>query len=179
MLGYHGINSAASAVATALGGSSRQFGMPHYPVKRMMRMPDLGEVVDLLKKLAASNGNYVMCDSSGIPMSRRLAGPEVLSDRQGLRRPHQSFLCSRYAKRELRASWKDSSRLDRINSLLAGRQGFVSGRSQGFLATRGKPTSICRTIAAAPLFDHCEPGRRRIHGRRQSLRKSFVTYSMS
>jgi isopenicillin-N N-acyltransferase-like protein len=192
MLGYHGINSAGiGQFANALGGGPRgQFGMPHYPVKRMMlECRTSGEVVDLLKKTPlASNGNYVMCDSSGIlDVEATTAGPEVLSDQgKGYVAHTNHFVCSRYAKKEnFEQSWKDSfPRLDRINSLLAGRQGAVSVDDlKGFLADHeGKPTSICRhdreSCTVASII--AEPGRRRIHvAVGNPCENRFVTYSMS
>ena len=97
MLGYHGINSAGiGQFANALGGGPRgQFGMPHYPVKRMMlECRTSAEVVDLLRKIPlASNGNYVMCDSKRDPRRRGdHCGPgDPEGPGQRLRGPHQPF----------------------------------------------------------------------------------------
>ena len=147
MLGYHGINSAGiGQFANALGGGPRgRFAMPHYPVKRMMlECRTAGEAVDLLRKIPlASNGNYVMCDSRGIlDVEATTAGPEVLTDQGNGYLAHTNhFVCSRYARKEnFDQSWQDSfPRLDRINSLLAGRQGSVSVDDlKAFLASRSK-----------------------------------------
>ena len=133
MMGYHGMNSAGVAhFANALGGGPRgQFAMPHYPVKRMMlECRTSGEVVELLQKVPlASNGNYVICDGSGIlDVEATTAGPGVLTRQRRLPRPHQSFLCPRYAQeRKFRPELEGLVPADRANqSLLAGRKGSVS-----------------------------------------------------
>src|SRR5262249_44462066 len=62
-IGYHGMNEAGVAhFANALGGGPAwRFGLPHYPVKRMMlERGTLSEVYDLLRRVpVCSSGNYV------------------------------------------------------------------------------------------------------------------------
>lgn len=191
MLGYHGMNSAGVAhFANALGGGpGGRFAMPHYPVKRMMlECRSLVEVVDLLKKIPlASNGNYVLCDPAGIlDIEATTAGPEVLTDEgKGFIAHTNHYVCSRYAKKvNFDQSWKDSfPRLDRMNSLLAAKEGPVSvdDLKKNLSDHSGQPTSICRhdrescTVASIVA----EPGRRQLHvAVGNPCENRYVTYSM-
>ena len=191
MIGYHGINSAGiGQFANALGGGPPgRFGMPHYPVKRMMlECRTASEVMGLLKKIPlASNGNYVMCDSASIlDIEATTAGPELLSGEAKSHLVHTNhFVCPRYAKQEnFDKSWKDSfPRLDRMNGLLAAQRGAVRVDAlKKFLADhQGQPTAICRhdheSCTVASII--AEPGRRRMHvAVGNPCENRFVTYSM-
>jgi len=69
MLGYHGMNSAGVAhfESASGGGPDNRFGIPHYPVERMMLECDrLDRATDLLRTMSlASNANSVLCDGQG------------------------------------------------------------------------------------------------------------------
>jgi predicted choloylglycine hydrolase len=84
-IGYHGMNDAGVAhFANSLGGGPAwRFGLPHYPIKRMMlEQRTVGGVLDLLGRVpVCSSGNYVICDGEG-----RIADVELT-----LPRPHQPF----------------------------------------------------------------------------------------
>ena len=193
MIGYHGINSAGVGhFANALGGGpAGRFGMPHYPVKRMMlECRTSAEVVELLKRVPlASNGNYVLCDAAGIlDVEATTAGPEVLSDQgKGYLVHTNHYVCSRYARKEnFDKSWKDSfPRLDRMNGLLAStrRVGASVDVLKKFLADHnGQPTAICRhdrdSVTVASIV--AEPSHRRMHvAVGNPCENRFVTYSMS
>src|SRR5262245_39133023 len=77
--GYHGLNAAGVAhFANSLGGGPAwKFGLPHYPIKRMMlEQRTLAGVLDLLESVpVCSNGNYVLCDGAG-----RIADVELSTD---------------------------------------------------------------------------------------------------
>ena len=127
MLGYHGVNSAGLAhFENALGGGpSNRFGIPHYPVERMMLECDrLDRAIDLLRTMPlASNANYVMCDGQGniADIEATTAGAEVLPDRGAGYFAHTNhFICSRYALEEnYKRSLADSfPRQERIDSLI-------------------------------------------------------------
>ena len=70
MLAYHGFNSAGVAkFENALGGGPpSRFGIPHYPVERMMyECRSLEEVFSLLRKMPLEyNVNFLMCDGQDI-----------------------------------------------------------------------------------------------------------------
>jgi len=192
MLGYHGMNSVGVAhFANALGGGpAGRFGMPHYPIKRMMlECSTVAEIMDLFKRMpVASNGNYVLCDSKGAiaDIEATTTGPELLPDSgRGYLAHTNHFVCSRYAKKEnFDQSWKDSfPRMERINSLIAQRSGRVTIEDvKAFLRDHsGEPTSICRhdteSRTVASLIS--EPARRRMHvAVGNPCRSQYVTYSM-
>jgi isopenicillin-N N-acyltransferase-like protein len=176
MIGYHGMNSAGVAhFANDLGGGpASRFGMPHYPLKRMMLECDsVEQVLRLCEKVpVSSNGNYVLCDGHGgiLDIELTTAGPEVLKDGDSGYLAHTNhFLCSRYALKEnFERSWKDSfPRLDRFRSLVRPRLGLLSVPDiKKFLADhQGYPTSICRhdgdSRTVASLIS--EPAQRQMH----------------
>ena len=86
MIGYHGMNSVGVAhFANSLGGGpAGQFGLSHYPVKRMMlECSRVSEVLDLFQRVPlASNGNYVLCDGAGtiIDIEANTNGPQIVDD---------------------------------------------------------------------------------------------------
>lgn len=192
MIGYHGMNSAGVAhFANALGGGpGGRFGMPHYPVKRMMlECARLEEVVELLERIPlASNGNYVLCDGAGaiLDAEATTAGPELLRDQgAGFLAHTNHFLAPRYATPENhKQGWKDSfQRLERMNGLIRGRFGRLTVEDlRSFLSDHsGWPTSICRhdgdsrTVAAIVA----EPARKRMHvAAGNPCQRRFVTYSL-
>ena len=192
MIGYHGMNSAGVAhFANALGGGpSDRFGMPHYPLKRMMLECDrLDQVVRLFQTVPlASNGNYVLCDGHGaiLDIEATTAGPEILKDNgAGFLAHTNHFVCSRYARKENFArSWKDSfPRLDRMNALIQARFGSLAVDDfKKFLQDHsGYPTSICRhdgdSCTVASLIS--EPAERRMHvAAGNPCESRYVAYSM-
>jgi isopenicillin-N N-acyltransferase like protein len=104
MLGYHGFNSAGVAhFENALGGGPRsRFGIPHYPVERMMYECDsLEQVFDLLRKMPVEyNVNYVMCDGRGniADIESTTEGPQILRDQGAGYLVHTNhYLCERFA----------------------------------------------------------------------------------
>jgi isopenicillin-N N-acyltransferase-like protein len=176
MIGYHGMNSAGIAhFANALGGGpAGRFGMPHYPLKRLMlECATVEQVVDLLKKIpVASNGNYVLCDGRGkiLDAEATTEGPEIIEDQgAGFIAHTNHYLCSRYAhKANFDKSWKDSfPRIEKINGLIAARHGRVTVDDvKSFLKDHtGQPVSICRhdgdSRTVASLIS--EPAKRRMH----------------
>jgi isopenicillin-N N-acyltransferase-like protein len=176
MIGYHGMNSAGIAhFANALGGGpASRFGMPHYPVKRMMlECSTVEQVVDLLKEIPlGSNGNYVLCDGRGkiLDAEATTEGPELLEDKgAGFIAHTNHFLCSRHAHQaNFDKSWKDSfPRMNKINELIAARKGRVTVSDvKGFLSDHsGQPAGICRhdgdSRTVASLIS--EPAQRRMH----------------
>jgi isopenicillin-N N-acyltransferase like protein len=192
MIGYHGMNSAGVAhFANALGGGpASRFGMPHYPVKRMMlECSTLEQVVDLLKTIPfASNGNYVLCDGRGkiLDAEATTEGPELLEEKgAGFLAHTNHFLCSRYAHKEnFEKSWKDSfPRITKINELISSRNGRVTVSDvKGFLSDHsGQPVSICRhdgdSRTVASLIS--EPAQRRMHvAVGNPCQNKYKTYSM-
>ena len=191
MIGYHGINSAGIGhFANALGGGPQsRFGMPHYPVKRLMlECASLSAVVDLLRTIPlASNGNYVLCDSAGIlDVEATTAGPEILKSGGKPFLAHTNhYVCARYAKEEnFKQSWQDSfPRLDRMNSLLAATKGTITaGDLQKYLSDHsGYPASICRhdreSCTVASII--AEPARRLMHvAVGNPCENRYTTYSM-
>jgi len=192
MIGYHGMNSAGVAhFANALGGGpAGRFGMPHYPVKRLMlECSTVEQAVDLLARIPlASNGNYVLCDGRGkiLDVEATTKGPEIIHDKgAGFIAHTNHFVCSRYARKEnFDQSWQDSfPRIAKINDLIASRQGRVTvDDMKSFLKDHtGRPTSICRhdgdSRTVASLIS--EPARRRMHvAVGNPCQNSYVTYSM-
>lgn len=176
MIGYHGMNSAGVAhFANALGGGpADRFGMPHYPVKRMMlECSMIDQILSIMRKVPlSSNGNYVVCDGQGriADIEATTAGPELIEDRGAGYLAHSNhFLCPRYATKENHAQgWQDSfPRLDRIQGLLKARAGSLTVDDiKGYLRDHsGYPTSICRhdgaSVTVASIIS--EPAERRMH----------------
>ena len=155
MIGYHGLNAAGVAhFANSLGGGPAwRFGLPHYPVKRLMlEQRTVGDVLDLLRRVpGCSSGNYVLCDGAG-----RIADVELTpegfalteDEGAGFLAHSNHFLCGPYAcPASDAASLPDSfPRYRRMHALLAGRVGRLTVEDvQGFLSDHdGQPTSICR-----------------------------------
>jgi protein-tyrosine-phosphatase/predicted choloylglycine hydrolase len=162
-IGYHGMNAAGVAhFANALGGGPAwKFGLPHYPIKRMMlECQTLPQVFDLLRSVpVCSSGNYVLCDGDGRIADVELTpdGFSVIEDTgSGFITHTNHFLCGPHdcaANRDV--SVPDSfPRLERIRALVGGKFGSLTAEDmKGFLADHaGQPTSICRHPHAGP--DH-------------------------
>jgi isopenicillin-N N-acyltransferase-like protein len=162
-IGYHGLNTAGVAhFANALGGGpSWKFGLPHYPIKRLMlEQRGMADILDLLRRVpVCSSGNYVLCDGTG-----RIADVEVTPEGISLLDGRADdfivhtnhFLCAPHAgPATAKASIPDSfPRLERGRALLAGQRGGLTvERVKQFLADHdGGPTSICRHPHSGP--DH-------------------------
>lgn len=155
MLGYHGFNSAGVAkFENALGGGPHtRFGIPHYPVVRMMyECGSLDEVIAMLKKMPTEYSvNYLMADGEGniADLESTPDGPQVLHDGGAGYLVHTNhFLSKPFATEEnFKESLPDSfPRLERIQSLVASRYGGIGVADiQSFLTDHaGYPTSICR-----------------------------------
>lgn len=192
MLGYHGMNSAGVAhFENALGGGPpSRFGMPHYPVERMMLECDsLEQVFDLLRKMPLQyNANFVLCDGKGniADVEATTTGPEILPDRGADYVVHTNhYLCRRYSNPEnFKRSMADSfPRLDRMDSLIRSRVGSMEVEDlKRFLSDHsGYPTSICRhdskMCTAASLI--AEPARRSMHvALGNPCQHRYVTHAM-
>lgn len=155
MIGYHGINShGVGNFANDLdGGPEPRFGMPHYPVKRMMlECRSLGEVVQLLHDIQLwCNGNYVLCDGRGeiADIEATPDGPCSLSDNDhGFIAHSNHFVCSQHATKENhdKSAVDSFSRLTRMNELIESRFGQLTVDDfKTFLRDRdGDPSGICR-----------------------------------
>ena len=87
MIAYHGFNSAGvSKFENALGGGPpSRFGIPHYPVERMMyECKDLEEVYNLLRKMPLEyNVNFLMSDGQGniADIESTTEGPQILREK--------------------------------------------------------------------------------------------------
>jgi isopenicillin-N N-acyltransferase-like protein len=185
-LGYHGLNAAGVAhFANSLGGGPPwRFGLPHYPVKRLMlEQQSLSGVIDLLRRTpVCSSGNYVVCDGAGSVADVELTpdGPVLLDDDGAGFFVHANhFLAAPHAGPvNDRLSVPDSfPRQERMHALVAERFGRLTlADVQRFLADHaGAPTSICRHPHDGP--DHpsvsargrttasliAEPGRGLLH----------------
>jgi isopenicillin-N N-acyltransferase-like protein len=192
MIGYHGMNSAGVAhFANALGGGPKgRFGLPHYPVKRMMlECTSVQDAVQLLRSSPLnSNGNYVLCDGQGqiLDAEATTASTELLTDKgAGFIAHTNHFLCPRYARKEnFDQSWPDSfPRVDRMNQLLRSRYGSLTVADlQEFLRDHsGKPTGICRhdgnSRTVASLI--ADPARRTLHvAAGHPCQSRYIAYSM-
>lgn len=193
MLGYHGVNSAGVAhFENALGGGPpNRFGIPHYPVERMMlECNRLERAIDLLRTMPlASNANYVLCDGYGniADVEATTAGVEVLPDRgTGYFAHTNHFLSGRYAlPQNFKRSLADSfPRQNRIDSLIKSHYGSiqVDDIKQFLCDHSGYPTSICRhsgegmqTVASMVA----EPAQRCMHvAVGTPCQHRYVTYSM-
>jgi isopenicillin-N N-acyltransferase-like protein len=193
MLGYHGINSAGVAhFENALGGGPRtRFGLPHYPVERMMyECERLEQVFDLLRKMPLEYSvNFILCDGEGAIADAEATpdGPQILRDQGAGYLVHTNhYLCDRFAtEANFKRSLPDSfPRLERINSLIKPRYGSIEVDDiKRFLSDHeGYPSSICRhndrgMRTVASLIS--EPAKRRMHvAVGNPCRHRFVTYSM-
>lgn len=192
MIGYHGFNSAGVAkFENALGGGPHsRFGMPHYPVLRMMyECKTLEQVFDLLRKLPMQyNVNFLMCDGQGniADIESTTEGPQILHDQGAGYLVHTNhYLCERFATEEnFKRSLVDSfPRLNRITSLVESRYGSIEVNDvKRFLSDHsGYPTSICRhdkgmrTVASLIA----EPARRCMHvAVGNPCQHRYATYSM-
>ncbi|MGH2418771.1 MAG: C45 family autoproteolytic acyltransferase/hydrolase [Candidatus Limnocylindria bacterium] len=156
MIGYHGLNGAGVAhFANDLGdgGPARRFGLPHYPVKRLMlECRSVAEVVALLRRVPLwFNGNYVLCDGQGamLDVEATSAGPEIIGDDgRGYIVHANHYRAPRYATAEnAAATYADSfPRQDRIDLLLAERYGALTVDDMAaILADHSDyPAAICR-----------------------------------
>jgi len=201
-IGYHGMNDAGVAhFANALGGGPAwKFGLPHYPIKRMMlECKTIDEILDLLRRIpVCSSGNYVVCDGGEQIADVELTptGFAVIRDEgDGFVSHTNHFLCSPYAcPANHETSVADSfPRLERMRNLVAGRFGTLTVADfQTFLGDHeGQPTSICRHPHDGP--DHpsvsargrtvasliAEPGAGRLHvSRGNPCHAGYATYQL-
>ena len=202
-IGYHGINSAGIGhFANALGGGPAwRFGLPHYPIKRMMlELRSLSGVFELLRRSpVCSSGNYVLCDGDGRIADVELTpeGFEVIEDGgDGFITHTNHYLCGAHAcPANYEQSVGDSfPRLDRIRELVSSKFGSITVDDlRGFLADHsGFPTGICRHPHDGP--DHvsvsargrtvasliAEPATGRFHVcRGNPCESTFATYQLS
>ena len=193
MIGYHGMNSVGVAeFDNALFGEGppRRWGMPHYPIKRLMLECDhVDQIVRLYKTIpVAFNTNYVVCDRHDniLDIEATTAGPEVLMDRGAGYLSHTNHFLSPVSPccENFPADWKDSfPRLARINSLIQAKLGSlaVDDFKQVLSDHAGYPTSICRhagnSLTVSSLI--AEPAERKMHvtfGNPCEAR--YATYSM-
>lgn len=202
-LGYHGVNAAGIAhFANSLGGGPAwRWGLPHYPIKRMMlEEHTVAGVLDLLGRVpVCSSGNYVLCDGAGRIADVELTadGYELLEDRQeGCLLHTNHFLCGSHAcVANDQASVPDSfPRLERMRELVTPALGQLALEDcKRFLADHdGHPTSICRHPHQGP--DHpsvsargktvasliAEPAQGRLHvARGNPCQTAYATYSIA
>jgi isopenicillin-N N-acyltransferase-like protein len=194
MVGYHGMNSAGVAhFANALGGGpAGRFGLPHYPVKRLMlECRRLSDAVAWLERAPlASNGNYMMAGGEGeiLNVEATTEGPQLIKDQgKGFLVHTNHYLSAPYAKKEnFEKSWQDSfPRLERMNALLAEGMGRLDVQAmQRHLSDHSNGNkSICRhpdeqddnqTVASIIA----EPGIRLHVAAGPPCKGRFVTYSM-
>ena len=203
MIGYHGINSAGVGhFANDLGdgGPAPRFGLPHYPLKRMMlECSSMDAVVGLFETVQlSSNGNYVICDGSGeiLDIEATTVGPELIGDDGKGFIGHANHFCSaRYATQENhRQSVADSfPRQLRIDELIGERYGALSVASlQEILQDDANdPAAICRHPRSTNMDDGfelagqtvaaliAEPAQQRLHVTcGPPCENPFVTYTM-
>jgi isopenicillin-N N-acyltransferase-like protein len=202
-LGYHGLNAAGVAhFANALGGGPAwRFGLPHYPVKRLMlERRTLADVLDLLQRVpVCSSGNYVVCDGAGRIADVELTpdGPTVLEDGGAGFLVHTNhFVCAPHAGPAADAASVPDSfpRLRRMRELVADGLGRLTVEDlKRILADHdGQPTSICRHPHAGP--DHpsvsargrtvasliAEPAAGRLHvSRGNPCRVPYTVYALA
>lgn len=201
-IGYHGLNSAGVAhFANSLGGGPAwRFGLPHYPIKRMiLEQRTVSGILDLLGRVpVCSSGNYVLCDGSGRIADVELSndGFALLEDRDDDFMVHANhYLCEPHAcAANAAASLGDSfSRQERVRTLLASSFGQLSvDEMKGILADHaGYPTSICRHPHTGPDHPSCskrgkttasliaEPAQGRLHvARGNPCQNAFATYQL-
>jgi len=177
MIGYHGMNSAGiGAFANALGGGpAPQYGLTHYPIKRMMlECTKLEEVERIIERVPlASNGNYMLNDLKDIlNVEWTTTDANRLTDNgYGFLAHTNHFVCSDYANPEnFQQSLPDSfSRLSRMNELIRSRFGKIGVTDlKSFLRDYNNgPRGICRSdasnesITAASIIS--EPAKRQMH----------------
>lgn len=160
MIGYHGLNQHGVAnFANDLGGGPQpRFGMPHYPLKRMiLECRTMEEILKLFHRIPLwANGNYVLCDGEGRlrDVEATTAGPQVLIDRQAGYLAHANhFLSKRYATQENhQESAADSFlRQRKIESLIKERLGQTTLEDvKSYLRSRDRHASgICRVATTA------------------------------
>ena len=202
MIGYHGFNDrGVGQFANDLGGGpARRFGMPHYPIKRlMMECTDLTQVRELIERIpVAVNANYVLCDGLGeiLDVEMTTEGAQLLSDQgRGFLAHSNHFVCKAYATQEnFSESAADSfTRLDRMNQLMQSRDGNLARADlEEFLRDRqNAPTAICRSaqttdpdaswmtagVTVASIV--AEPAKRQMHIAKGPAEDApFVTYEM-
>lgn len=155
MIGYSGINDRGVChFANDLGGGPPPcFGMPHYPLKRLIfEHETLEDIVPLFKNVPLwANGNYVLCDGRGhiLDIEATTEGPHLMTDEgSGFMVHSNHFLCSPHAtNKNFRQSTTDSfERLDRMTQLIQSGFGQLSTDDfKLFLRDRhGDPSGICR-----------------------------------
>lgn len=156
MIGYHGFNSAGVAnFANDLGGGpARRFGMPHYPLKRLiLECRDLDEVEARMRSFpVAVNANYVLADRQGvIDIEITPEGLRTIQTSNGYVAHANHFVCQPWANEANHAQSADDSfvRLERMGRLMderAGTSALTVDDLQNILRDReGAPTAICRT----------------------------------
>jgi isopenicillin-N N-acyltransferase-like protein len=202
MIGYHGINSAGVgqfAADLGTGGPQPRFGLPHYPVKRMMlECTRLDEISALLGQVPlGANGSYVLCDGRRkiLNIEATTAGPVTVGDDgAGFIAHSNHFVGDRYATpaNHQRCMPDSFTRLERMNGLLRDRYGEITvGDVQRFLGDReNDPTAICRrrtdevgqgieTAGQTVASIIAEPARRRMHvALGNAADRVFVSYGM-
>ncbi len=160
MIGYHGVNRHGVAhFANDLGGGPKsRFGLPHYPLKRLiLECRTLDEVVPLFRRTPLwANGNYVLADGTGriLDIEATPDGPEVITDQGAGFLVHTNhFISPRYATRENHAeSVPDSfTRQKLMTELIASRLGKATlADVQSYLRSKDRhATGICRVAQTA------------------------------
>lgn len=160
MIGYHGVNRHGVAhFANDLGGGPKsRFGLPHYPLKRLiLECRTMDEVVVLFRRTPVwANGNYVLSDGAGkiLDIEATPDGPELITDQGAGFLVHTNhFLSPRYATRENHGqSVPDSfSRQRLMTELISGRLGKATlADLKTFLRTKDRHTTgICRVAQTA------------------------------
>lgn len=192
MLAYHGFNSAGvGKFENALGGGPpSRFGIPHYPVERMMyECKNMEEVLSMLRGMPVEyNVNYLMCAGQNniMDVESTTEGPQILQENGAGYLVHTNhYLSERFATKDtFKQSLPDSfPRLQRIQSLVESRYGSITVEDiQHFLSDHsGYPTSICRhdksmrTVASLIA----EPAEGRMHvAIGNPCQHRYVTYSL-
>ena len=155
MIGYSGINvCGVGHFANDLGGGPPpRFGMPHYPLKRLMlECTTLEEVRRLIRRIPLwANGNYVLCDGRGdiLDVEATTQDPCYLTDNGAGFIAHTNHFVSRQfatAESRRRSAPDSFARLERMNKLIRSRFGKLSVNDfKTFLRDRdGDPSGICR-----------------------------------
>lgn len=155
MLGYHGVNEHGIAhFANSLGGGPQwQFGLSHYPLKRLiLEQSSLDDVQELIHGYpVCSNGNYMIADGRGSILNVEMTPTGsyfVREDSSGCLAHTNHFLTEPHAcVANFDQSLPDSfNRLDRMRMLIEQQSGRVNlERMQRALADHdGHPVSICR-----------------------------------
>jgi isopenicillin-N N-acyltransferase-like protein len=193
MIGYHGMNSVGVAEFdnALLGpGPAGRWGMPTYPVKRLMLECDhVDQIVRMYQTIPmAANCNYVVCDGHGniLDLEATTAGPEVLRDHGAGFLAHANHYLSppNSPQKDFPANWKDSfARQERMDSLIQAKFGNLAlDDTKKFLSDhRGYPASICRhagaSLTVASMIS--EPAEKRMHvAFGNPCTNHYVTYSM-